>query len=80
MLDYAMKLTTSPAAMSAKDAEKLRSERFDDRTIHDICAVTAYFAFVNRMADGLGGRIREEIFQSAVGILHFAVYTFRIEH
>jgi alkylhydroperoxidase family enzyme len=27
---------------------------FDDRAIHDICAITAYYAFVNRIADGLG--------------------------
>lgn len=27
---------------------------FDDRAVHDMCAVVAYFAFVNRIADGLG--------------------------
>ena len=26
----------------------------DDRAIHDICVTTAYFTFVNRIADGLG--------------------------
>lgn len=25
-----------------------------DRAIHDACAIVAYFAFVNRIADGLG--------------------------
>ena len=54
MLEYAMKLTKEPAAMQAQDVEKLRSHGFDDRAIHDICAITAYFAFVNRIADGLG--------------------------
>jgi alkylhydroperoxidase family enzyme len=27
---------------------------FDDEGIHDACAIIAYFAFVNRIADGLG--------------------------
>jgi uncharacterized peroxidase-related enzyme len=54
MLDYAVKLTREPGAMSAEDVAALRAQGFDDRAIHDICAITAYFAFVNRMADGLG--------------------------
>ena len=54
MLDYAVKLTRTPGAMSKSDAQSLRSVGFDDRGIHDICAITAYFAFVNRIADGLG--------------------------
>ena len=54
MLDYAVKLTRTPAAMEAADVERLRIAGFDDRAIHDICSVTAYFAFVNRIADGLG--------------------------
>ena len=28
--------------------------RNDDVAIHDLVSVTAYFAFVNRIADGLG--------------------------
>ena len=54
MLDYAMKLTRTPGAMAREDVATLREHGFDDRAIHDICAVTAYFAFVNRIADGLG--------------------------
>jgi len=37
-----------------EDVDRLRTHNFDDRAIHDICAITAYFAFVNRIADGLG--------------------------
>ena len=33
---------------------RLRLAGFDDRGIHDTCTITAYFAFVNRIADGLG--------------------------
>jgi len=54
MLAYALKLTRTPAEMRAADVQSLRAVGFDDTAIHDICAVVAYFAFVNRIADGLG--------------------------
>ena len=59
MLNYAVKLTRSPGNMVKKDVEALRRAGFDDRAIHDICAITAYFAFVNRIADGLGVELEE---------------------
>ena len=54
MLDYAVKLTRYPGEMRAADAGRLRAAGFADRAMHDICAITAYYAFVNRIADGLG--------------------------
>ena len=60
MLDYAAKLTTDPGSMEEADVQRLRDHGFDDRAIHDICAITAYFAFVNRMADGLGVDLESE--------------------
>lgn len=54
MLDYAVKLTRSPGDMVAGDVSALRAQGFEDRSIHDICIITAYYAFVNRIADGLG--------------------------
>jgi uncharacterized peroxidase-related enzyme len=54
LLAYAEKLTRRPAGVTAADVDELRSHGFDDRMIHDAAAVTAYFAFVNRLADGLG--------------------------
>jgi alkylhydroperoxidase family enzyme len=54
MLDYAVKLTHTPGDLIEADVESLRTHGFDDRAIHDICAVAAYYAFVNRIADGLG--------------------------
>jgi uncharacterized peroxidase-related enzyme len=54
MLDYVVKLTRSPGDMIAKDVNSLRVQGFEDRSIHDICVITAYYAFVNRIADGLG--------------------------
>ena len=54
MLDYALKLTRTPGKIAKGDVDALRAAGFDDRAVHDICAITAYFAFVNRVADGLG--------------------------
>jgi uncharacterized peroxidase-related enzyme len=59
MLDYAAKLTRTPAAVSPDDVQALRRAGFDDRAILDIAQITAYFAFVNRTADGLGVTIEE---------------------
>ena len=54
LLVYAEKLTKTPGEIGAGDIEPLAQAGFDDRAIHDACAITAYFAFVNRIADGLG--------------------------
>ena len=54
MLDYAVKLTESPAFMEAADLKPLREAGFDDKAILDINQIVAYFAYVNRVADGLG--------------------------
>lgn len=54
MLRYATKLTRSPADMTADDVDTLRQAGFTDRDVLDIVEVTAYYAYVNRIADGLG--------------------------
>jgi len=54
MLVFAHKLTVTPDAMIKADAEALTTIGFTDRDILDIVEVTAYFAYVNRMAAGLG--------------------------
>lgn len=60
MLAYTDKLTLDPGKICKADVESLRTQDFDDRAIHDICAIAAYFAFVNRMADGLGVELEDE--------------------
>ncbi len=60
MLDYAVKLTRTPWAITPPDIEELRKVGFGDRAVHDICAITSYFAFVNRIADGLGVELEGE--------------------
>lgn len=54
MLDYSAKLTLTPGEMEESDVEMLRKEGFNDTAILDINQVTSYYAFVNRLADGLG--------------------------
>ena len=54
MLDYAVKLTHRPGEMVADDVAALRAVGFSDRDILDIVEVTAYYAYANRIADGLG--------------------------
>lgn len=54
MLDYAEKLTRTPAAMHRKDVEAFRRVGFSDADVLHIAEVTAYYAYVNRIADGLG--------------------------
>ena len=54
MLAYADKLTREPWAIREEDLAPMRSAGFDDRAILDVNQIAAYFAFVNRLADGLG--------------------------
>ena len=54
MLEYVEKLTLVPWEMDEKDVIDLRSAGFSDGAILDINQVTAYYAYVNRLSDGLG--------------------------
>lgn len=53
----AFALTLTPQAVTRAHVEALREAGYDDRSIHDACAIVAYFAFVNRIADGLGVQV-----------------------
>lgn len=54
MLDYAALLTRAPADMKKENVDALRRSGFNDEAILEIALVTAYYACVNRIADGLG--------------------------
>jgi uncharacterized peroxidase-related enzyme len=54
MLTYAAKLTQTPWQMVAEDVENLRRAGFSDVDILDINQIVGYFAYVNRLAQGLG--------------------------
>ena len=54
MLDYAAKLTLTPARMMKEDVESLRAVGFDDVAILQINLIASWFNYINRVADGLG--------------------------
>ena len=54
MLGFAVKLTVTPGAMNDADVKSLRTAGFSDRDILDIVEVVGYYAYANRIADGLG--------------------------
>lgn len=60
MLDYAVKLTEKPTNIGAEDIESLKATGCTDREILDLCQITSYFNFVNRMAEGLGVELEKE--------------------
>jgi uncharacterized peroxidase-related enzyme len=53
MLDFAWALTTAPHDIAEADRQALRDVGFSDNDIFDICDVTAFFNYTNRMAHGL---------------------------
>jgi uncharacterized peroxidase-related enzyme len=54
MLDFAVKLTRDSRSATREDIETLRAASFSDAAIHDIVQITGFFAYYNRLADGLG--------------------------
>ena len=54
MLRFAEALTRTPGATESTDVESLRAVGFTDRDVLDIVEVIAYYAYANRIADGLG--------------------------
>ena len=50
MLEFAHKLTVTPAETGEADRARLRRAGFDARAIWDICSVTAFFNMTNRLA------------------------------
>ena len=61
MLTFSVKLTNEPKNMEITDIKKLHEVGFSDRDILDIVEVTAYYAYANRLADGLGIAIEDWI-------------------
>jgi uncharacterized peroxidase-related enzyme len=57
--DYAVKLTARPQEMEEADVVALRDAGLSDAEILDVCQVTAYYNYVNRLADGLGVELEE---------------------
>jgi uncharacterized peroxidase-related enzyme len=54
MLTYAEKLTRFPGDMKKTDIDAMRTVGFTDTDVLHITEVAAYYAYANRIADGLG--------------------------
>jgi uncharacterized peroxidase-related enzyme len=50
MLDFAVKLTESPASIEESDRQALRTAGWTDRDIWDIAAVAGFYNMSNRIA------------------------------
>jgi uncharacterized peroxidase-related enzyme len=54
MLDYAAKLTLTPAEMRAEDTQRLHASGFSDAQVWEATFTVSIFSMFNRMADAFG--------------------------
>ncbi len=54
MLRYVDKLTVTPWEMARVDVDALRAAGHSDADVLAVAEVASYYAYVNRLADGLG--------------------------
>ena len=54
MLDYVVQVTRDATRITPAHHETLRRVGFDDRGILQITLITAWFNYINRVADALG--------------------------
>lgn len=57
IVDYALALTIAPAQMTESALGPMREAGLSDAEILDANQVTAYYAYANRLVDGLGVRL-----------------------
>lgn len=54
IMDYAVKLTVSPSAMTRDDTAVLHSNGLDDTGVLQVTLIAAWFNYINRAAEALG--------------------------
>lgn len=54
MIEFALKLTSTPSSMSRDDIDGLKQHGFSEEHVVDIVLITCMFNFMDRLADGLG--------------------------
>jgi len=54
VLAFVRKLTLSPGAVTAADADEISAASWDDRALHDAAAICSLFNLMNRLVNGLG--------------------------
>jgi uncharacterized peroxidase-related enzyme len=60
VLRYAEKLTRTPSEVVREDVEALRAAGLADADVLGLAECVAYYAYVNRLADGLGVELEPE--------------------
>lgn len=61
ILAYAEKITREAHTIDQAYIDSLKVKGLDDRMLHDIVQSTAYFNYVNRLADGLGVELETDV-------------------
>ena len=61
MIDFALTLTREPHSVRREDIQKLKGAGFTEEQIVDIVLITCLFNFMDRLADGLGVELSEEM-------------------
>lgn len=54
IVQYVLKITKTPSEMTKDDVDKLKNAGLSEAAVLNLVLVAGYFAFVNRLADGLG--------------------------
>ena len=68
MLEFAVKVTTSPGEVGEADHEALASHGFSAEDIWDIGAISAFFGLSNRMANMIEMRPNDEFYAMGRGV------------
>ncbi len=61
LCDYAIRLTVRPHEVNESDLDTLRQAGFSDEQITIAVQVIGYFNYINRVADGLGVDLEEDM-------------------
>jgi uncharacterized peroxidase-related enzyme len=75
VLRYVGKLTSTPARVTAEDADAVLAAGWDERALHDAVLVCALFNFMNRMVNGLGIKADDSYFALSGNRLRDVGYT-----
>ncbi|WP_297885878.1 peroxidase-related enzyme [uncultured Halorubrum sp.] len=67
MLDFAVKLTESPGAVTGEDVQRLRDAGFSPEEVWDVASVAAFFNLSNRMATVADMRPNDEFYAMGRG-------------
>ncbi len=59
MLQYVEKLTRTPSTMTRGDFSELKSHGFSDTDVLHIVEAAAYYAYANRIVEGLGVKLED---------------------